>query len=119
MNETVPNLRDRICDMVPKFLDEGAFGLEVVGWDIQYGIWAVPTPQGTQNIPGYALMIAARGKGPGGAVILGRQDFIMNMDVLPGPIPTEDNVRLSVQGSYESLRTKIAQQRAGTDGQAQ
>ena len=115
--ETAPNLRARICGMVPKHLGTGAFGLDVVGWDVQYGVWSVQTPQGQQQIPGYALMIAARGKGPGGAILIGRQDFILNMDVLPGPIPTEEHIKMSVQGSYDSLRMKIAQQRAGTDGQ--
>jgi hypothetical protein len=117
-SQTIPNCGDRIRELVVKNLgDAGSYGLELVGWDIALGNWVVNTPAGPQPLFGYALMIAAKGKGPGGAVIIGQQTFVQNMDVLPGPLPTEDTIKTSIQGSYDSLRTLLAQQRAGDNGQ--
>jgi hypothetical protein len=110
--EQVPNTRDQICEWIKLHMDVGCYGIDLKGWDVLWGTF--PTQQGP--VTGYALIMTATGRGIGGAVLLGQQTLAQNFHML-GPLPSEQEVKNSIPVSYDGLRTLIAKQIAGNNGQ--
>jgi hypothetical protein len=119
---TVPNARNRICELVARHLDSGKLGLEVESWDVVWGTFTVPHPQTGQpiNVTGYGLIIAAKGRLQGGPVLLGVSlPLQTNVHVLNGMTPTEQEIKDGIIASYESIRGAIAEQARQYNGHGQ
>jgi hypothetical protein len=108
--ELVPNGRDRIAEIVKRLVNEPSLGVQNVvplAWDVIFGNFAIPTPQGAMQITGYAIMITARLTGPGGAMLVGRQQTIAQAHAFQSTVPTDQEVAEGFNQCLVNLRTQM------------
>jgi len=109
-------LADRIYHIAKDELPKRSLGLNIIGFDVCWGIWDVRTPSGPGKGTTFAMIFAVRPQGPRGEVLLGDVPPNTNAHALSGTYPSEAEIRAGVIVSCDALRAFIQAQHATQNG---
>jgi hypothetical protein len=97
-------LSSRILDIALDELPKRSLGLNILGIDVEWGLWDITTPAGPGQTWSYAILTSVRETGPKGEVLLGDRTPVTNAHVLSGTWPSETEIRDGISKSCDALR---------------